>query len=74
MPRTYNPAFEQGERRFYGVGVNVLVHVHFGFVVNGFMLTIRDTNPLQGERVRHKFIGHNQILIASKSGWGRGTP
>src|SRR5271165_2861021 len=64
MPRSYNPALEQRERRLNGVGrrheVVIVSDVLFRRMVNGFVLLFQLAKSL---RIGRKVISHDDINI-----------
>ena len=65
MPRSYNPALEQRERRFYGVGcyheVMFVSDILFRRVVHGFVLRFQFAESL---RIGREVIGDNNVNVA----------
>ena len=60
VPRSNDPTLKKGERRFYGIGVNVSHDVNVAAVVDGFM---RDACDLGGMGIRRKIVGNDHVNI-----------
>src|SRR5271165_5703772 len=64
MPRSYNPALEQRERRFDGVGrhheIMLVPDILFRRVIDGFVLLLQFAKSL---RIGRKVIGHDDINV-----------
>jgi len=62
MPSSNDAAFEQRERRFDGVGMDVPVNVNLGLVLDGLVLPL-ERRITQGRGVGIEFICHDDIYI-----------
>lgn len=65
VPRAHNAPFEQRERRFDGIGMNVPVNVTALLVLDCLVLRRRESGPLQGRGIGRKLVRHNHVNIAA---------
>lgn len=65
VPRPDDAAFEQRERRFHGVRVDIPAHVFFCFMIDGLVLSPVDSSFDHGRRVTCQFISDDHFYIGA---------